>query len=215
MNIKYTINNNVLVKVDKIIEDKIKLGGMELAFRSLNDPNNSRMYGEIVSLPIHMTDEMASSDEYLFKADLFKDFFKTGDTVYFSHTAVLNKERQISDHEFLIPMRNIWARARNGEIIPTPNRTLFEAYYGEDVEEIEYEGQIRKMKVSESGLVIDADPKPDERIATVTHTGRGTNKNIRRGSLCHRQPHTNLKIEIDGREYFSVENDLITGIFTN
>lgn len=152
----------LIVKSPGVYNHYVKHGSLTLYVDPLFKPGHRRVTsGEVHSIPAGVPDYMKIVPEA-----------QVGDKIYFHYNA-LSEDSLIpgSDGLFTIPYDMVFCVVRNGEIIPLAGKILAEKAYDDDVVDLEIGGEIKKVKMSPSGIVIEVNCKHSEKFATLSHIG--------------------------------------------
>jgi co-chaperonin GroES (HSP10) len=202
--------NYLTVKVDSLMEDRIKSTSLDLKIRTdIRPTHHTKIYGEVIGLPRAFRDDVMPDGDILWHSEGIEDFYKIGDKVYFHYNCVLDKAKQIEDNVFFIPARRIYLKVQSDNIIMSPGFSLGDKIYDDNVVEIELDGKRTMAEVSEeTGIVIDIFPKPIEKNLLIKHTSNNK-KNDRVLML----DDSNMEIEVEDQTYYLLENRDIVGTY--
>ena len=202
--------NYLTVKVDSLMEDRIKSTSLDLKIRTdIRPTHHTKIYGEVIGLPRAFRDDVMPDGDILWHSEGIEDFYKIGDKVYFHYNCVLDKQKQIEDNVFFIPARRIFLKVQCDNIIMSPGFSLGDKIYDDNVVEIELDGKKTMAQVSEAtGIVIDMFPKPIEKNLLIKHSSIGK-ANDRVLML----DDNNMEIEVEDQTYYLLENRDILGTY--
>ena len=202
--------NYLTVKVDSLMEDRIKSTSLDLKIRTdIRPTHHTKIYGEVIGLPRAFRDDVMPDGDILWHSEGIEDFYKIGDKVYFHYNCVLDKQKQIEDNVFFIPARRIFLKVQCDNIIMSPGFSLGDKIYDDNVVEIELDGKKTMAQVSEAtGIVIDMFPKPIEKNLLIKHSSIGK-VNDRVLML----DDNNMEIEVEDQTYYLLENRDIVGTY--
>ena len=202
--------NYLTVKVDSLMEDRIKSTSLDLKIRTdIRPTHHTKIYGEVIGLPRAFRDDVMPDGDILWHSEGIEDFYKIGDKVYFHYKCVLDKQKQIEDNVFFIPARRIFLKVQCDNIIMSPGFSLGDKIYDDNVVEIELDGKKTMAQVSEAtGIVIDMFPKPIEKNLLIKHSSIGK-ANDRVLML----DDNNMEIEVEDQTYYLLENRDIVGTY--
>ena len=202
--------NYLTVKVDSLMEDRIKSTSLDLKIRTdIRPTHHTKIYGEVIGLPRAFRDDVMPDGDILWHSEGIEDFYKIGDKVYFHYNCVLDKQKQIEDNVFFIPARRIFLKVQCDNIIMSPGFSLGDKIYDDNVVEIELDGKRTMAEVSEeTGIVIDMFPKPIEKNLLIKHSSIGK-ANDRVLML----DDSNMEIEVEDQTYYLLENRDIVGTY--
>ena len=202
--------NYLTVKVDSLMEDRIKSTSLDLKIRTdIRPTHHTKTYGEVIGLPRAFRDDIMPDGDILWHSEGIEDFYKIGDKVYFHYNCVLDKQKQIEDNVFFIPARRIFLKVQCDNIIMSPGFSLGDKIYDDNVVEIELDGKKTMAQVSEAtGIVIDMFPKPIEKNLLIKHSSIGK-ANDRVLML----DDNNMEIEVEDQTYYLLENRDIVGTY--
>jgi len=202
--------NYLTVKVDSLMEDRIKSTSLDLKIRTdIRPTHHTKIYGEVIGLPRAFRDDVMPDGDILWHSEGIEDFYKIGDKVYFHYNCVLDKQKQIEDNVFFIPARRIFLKVQCDNIIMSPGFSLGDKIYDDNVVEIELDGKKTMAQVSEAtGIVIDMFPKPIEKNLLIKHSSIGK-ENDRVLML----DDNNMEIEVEDQTYYLLENRDIVGTY--
>jgi hypothetical protein len=202
--------NYLTVKVDSLMEDRIKSTSLDLKIRTdIRPTHHTKIYGEVIGLPRAFRDDVMPDGDILWHSEGIEDFYKIGDKVYFHYNCVLDKQKQIEDNVFFIPARRIFLKVQCDNIIMSPGFSLGDKIYDDNVVEIELDGKKTMAQVSEAtGIVIDMFPKPIEKNLLIKHSSIGK-ANDRVLML----DDNNMEIEVEDQTYYLLENRDIVGTY--
>ena len=202
--------NYLTVKVDSLMEDRIKSTSLDLKIRTdIRPTHHTKIYGEVIGLPRAFRDDVMPDGDILWHSEGIEDFYKIGDKVYFHYNCVLDKQKQIEDNVFFIPARRIFLKVQSDNIIMSPGFSLGDKIYDDNVVEIELDGKKTMAQVSEAtGIVIDMFPKPIEKNLLIKHSSIGK-ANDRVLML----DDNNMEIEVEDQTYYLLENRDIVGTY--
>jgi len=202
--------NYLTVKVDSLMEDRIKSTSLDLKIRTdIRPTHHTKIYGEVIGLPRAFRDDVMPDGDILWHSEGIEDFYKIGDKVYFHYNCVLDKQKQIEDNVFFIPARRIFLKVQCDNIIMSPGFSLGDKIYDDNVVEIELDGKKTMAQVSEAtGIVIDMFPKPIEKNLLIKHSSIGK-VNDRVLML----DDSNMEIVVEDQTYYLLENRDIVGTY--
>ena len=202
--------NYLTVRVDSLMEDRIKSTSLDLKIRTdIRPTHHTKIYGEVIGLPRAFRDDVMPDGDILWHSEGIEDFYKIGDKVYFHYNCVLDKQKQIEDNVFFIPARRIFLKVQCDNIIMSPGFSLGDKIYDDNVVEIELDGKRTMAEVSEeTGIVIDMFPKPIEKNLLIKHSSIGK-ANDRVLML----DDNNMEIEVEDQTYYLLENRDIVGTY--
>ena len=202
--------NYLTVRVDSLMEDRIKSTTLDLKIRTdIRPTHHTKIYGEVIGLPRAFRDDVMPDGDILWHSEGIEDFYKIGDKVYFHYNCVLDKQKQIEDNVFFIPARRIFLKVQCDNIIMSPGFSLGDKIYDDNVVEIELDGKRTMAEVSEeTGIVIDMFPKPIEKNLLIKHSSIGK-ANDRVLML----DDNNMEIEVEDQTYYLLENRDIVGTY--
>ena len=202
--------NYLTVRVDSLMEDRIKSTSLDLKIRTdIRPTHHTKIYGEVIGLPRAFRDDVMPDGDILWHSEGIEDFYKIGDKVYFHYNCVLDKQKQIEDNVFFIPARRIFLKVQCDNIIMSPGFSLGDKIYDDNVVEIELDGKKTMAQVSEeTGIVIDMFPKPIEKNLLIKHSSIGK-ANDRVLML----DDSNMEIEVEDQTYYLLENRDIVGTY--
>jgi len=202
--------NYLTVKVDSLMEDRIKSTSLDLKIRTdIRPTHHTKIYGEVIGLPRAFRDDVMPDGDILWHSEGIEDFYKIGDKVYFHYNCVLDKQKQIEDNVFFIPARRIFLKVQCDNIIMSPGFSLGDKIYDDNVVEIELDGKKTMAQVSEAtGIVIDMFPKPIEKNLLIKHSSIGK-ANDRVLML----DDNNMEIVVEDQTYYLLENRDIVGTY--
>ena len=202
--------NYLTVKVDSLMEDRIKSTSLDLKIRTdIRPTHHTKIYGEVIGLPRAFRDDVMPDGDILWHSEGIEDFYKIGDKVYFHYNCVLDKQKQIEDNVFFIPARRTFLKVQCDNIIMSPGFSLGDKIYDDNVVEIELDGKKTMAQVSEAtGIVIDMFPKPIEKNLLIKHSSIGK-ANDRVLML----DDNNMEIEVEDQTYYLLENRDIVGTY--
>ena len=202
--------NYLTVRVDSLMEDRIKSISLDLKIRTdLRPTHHTKIYGEVIGLPRGFRDDVMPDGDILWHSEGIEDFYKIGDKVYFHYNCVLDKAKQIEDNVFFIPARRIFLKVQCDNIIMSPGFSLGDKIYEDNVVEIELDGKQTMAEVSEeTGIVIDMFPKPIEKNLLLKHSSNGK-VNDRVLML----DDSNMEIVVEDQTYYLLENRDIVGTY--
>jgi len=202
--------NYLTVRVDSLMEDRIKSTTLDLKIRTdIRPTHHTKIYGEVIGLPRAFRDDVMPDGDILWHSEGIEDFYKIGDKVYFHYNCVLDKQKQIEDNVFFIPARRIFLKVQCDNIIMSPGFSLGDKIYDDNVVEIELDGKKTMAQVSEAtGIVIDMFPKPIEKNLLIKHSSIGK-ANDRVLML----DDNNMEIEVEDQTYYLLENRDILGTY--
>ena len=202
--------NYLTVKVDSLMEDRIKSTSLDLKIRTdIRPTHHTKIYGEVIGLPRAFRDDVMPDGDILWHSEGIEDFYKIGDKVYFHYNCVLDKQKQIEDNVFFIPARRIFLKVQCDNIIMSPGFSLGDKIYDDNVVEIELDGKKTMAQVSEAtGIVIDMFPKPIEKNLLIKHSS--IDKANDRVLMLD---DNNMEIEVEDQTYYLLENRDIVGTY--
>ena len=202
--------NYLTVRVDSLMEDRIKSTTLDLKIRiDIRPTHHTKIYGEVIGLPRAYRDDVMPDGDILWYSEGIEDFYKIGDKVYFHYNCVLDKQKQIEDNVFFIPARRIFLKVQCDNIIMSPGFSLGDKIYDDNVVEIELDGKRTMAQVSEvTGIVIDMFPKPIEKNLLIKHSSIGK-ANDRVLML----DDNNMEIVVEDQTYYLLENRDIVGTY--
>ena len=202
--------NYLTVRVDSLMEDRIKSTSLDLKIRTdIRPTHHTKIHGEVIGLPRAFRDDVMPDGDILWHSEGIEDFYKIGDKVYFHYNCVLDKQKQIEDNVFFIPARRIFLKVQCDNIIMSPGFSLGDKIYDDNVVEIELDGKKTMAQVSEeTGIVIDMFPKPIEKNLLIKHSSIGK-ANDRVLML----DDSNMEIEVEDQTYYLLENRDIVGTY--
>ena len=202
--------NYLTVRVDSLMEDRIKSTSLDLKIRTdIRPTHHTKIYGEVIGLPRAYRDDVMPDGDILWHSEGIEDFYKIGDKVYFHYNCVLDKAKQIEDNVFFIPARRIFLKVQCDNIIMSPGFSLGDKIYENNVVEIELDGKQTMAEVSEeTGIVIDMFPKPIEKNLLLKHSSNGK-VNDRVLML----DDSNMEIVVEDQTYYLLENRDIVGTY--
>ena len=202
--------NYLTVRVDSLMEDRIKSTSLDLKIRTdIRPTHHTKIYGEVIGLPRAFRDDVMPDGDILWHSEGIEDFYKIGDKVYFHYNCVLDKQKQIEDNVFFIPARRIYLKVQCDNIIMSPGFSLGDKIYDDNVVEIELDGKRTMAQVSEeTGIVIDIFPKPIEKNLLIKHSSIGK-VNDRVLML----DDSNMEIVVEDQTYYLLENRDIVGTY--
>ena len=202
--------NYLTVRVDSLMEDRIKSTSLDLKIRTdIRPTHHTKIYGEVIGLPRAFRDDVMPDGDILWHSEGIEDFYKIGDKVYFHYNCVLDKAKQIEDNVFFIPARRIFLKVQCDNIIMSPGFSLGDKIYEDNVVEIELDGKQTMAEVSEeTGIVIDMFPKPIEKNLLLKHSSNGK-VNDRVLML----DDSNMEIVVEDQTYYLLENRDIVGTY--
>ena len=202
--------NYLTVRVDSLMEDRIKSTTLDLKIRTdIRPTHHTKIYGEVIGLPRAFRDDVMPDGDILWHSEGIEDFYKIGDKVYFHYNCVLDKQKQIEDNVFFIPARRIFLKVQCDNIIMSPGFSLGDKIYDDNVVEIELDGKKTMAQVSEAtGIVIDMFPKPIEKNLLIKHSsiGKANNRVLMLDD-------NNMEIEVEDQTYYLLENRDIVGTY--
>ena len=202
--------NYLTVKVDSLMEDRIKSTSLDLKIRTdIRPTHHTKIYGEVIGLPRAFRDDVMPDGDILWHSEGIEDFYKIGDKVYFHYNCVLDKQKQIEDNVFFIPARRIFLKVQCDNIIMSPGFSLGDKIYDDNVVEIELDGKRTMAEVSEeTGIVIDMFPKPIEKNLLIKHSS--IDKANDRVLMLD---DNNMEIVVEDQTYYLLENRDIVGTY--
>ena len=202
--------NYLTVKVDGLMEDRIKSTTLDLKIRTdIRPTHHTKIYGEVIGLPRAFRDDVMPDGDILWHSEGIEDFYKIGDKVYFHYNCVLDKQKQIEDNVFFIPARRIFLKVQCDNIIMSPGFSLGDKIYDDNVVEIELDGKRTMAEVSEeTGIVIDMFPKPIEKNLLIKHSS--IDKANDRVLMLD---DNNMEIVVEDQTYYLLENRDIVGTY--
>jgi len=202
--------NYLTVKVDSLMEDRIKSTSLDLKIRTdIRPTHHTKIYGEVIGLPRAFRDDVMPDGDILWHSEGIEDFYKIGDKVYFHYNCVLDKQKQIEDNVFFIPARRIFLKVQCDNIIMSPGFSLGDKIYDDNVVEIELDGKKTMAQVSEAtGIVIDMFPKPIEKNLLIKHSS--IDKANDRVLMLD---DNNMEIVVEDQTYYLLENRDIVGTY--
>jgi hypothetical protein len=202
--------NYLTVKVDGLMEDRIKSTTLDLKIRTdIRPTHHTKIYGEVIGLPRAFRDDVMPDGDILWHSEGIEDFYKIGDKVYFHYNCVLDKQKQIEDNVFFIPARRIFLKVQCDNIIMSPGFSLGDKIYDDNVVEIELDGKRTMAQVSEeTGIVIDMFPKPIEKNLLIKHSS--IDKANDRVLMLD---DNNMEIVVEDQTYYLLENRDIVGTY--
>jgi len=202
--------NYLTVRVDSLMEDRIKSTTLDLKIRTdIRPTHHTKIYGEVIGLPRAFRDDVMPDGDILWHSEGIEDFYKIGDKVYFHYNCVLDKQKQIEDNVFFIPARRIFLKVQCDNIIMSPGFSLGDKIYDDNVVEIELDGKRTMAEVSEeTGIVIDMFPKPIEKNLLIKHSS--IDKANDRVLMLD---DNNMEIVVEDQTYYLLENRDIVGTY--
>jgi len=202
--------NYLTVRVDSLMEDRIKSTSLDLKIRTdIRPTHHTKIYGEVIGLPRAFRDDVMPDGDILWHSEGIEDFYKIGDKVYFHYNCVLDKQKQIEDNVFFIPARRIFLKVQCDNIIMSPGFSLGDKIYDDNVVEIELDGKRTMAEVSEeTGIVIDMFPKPIEKNLLIKHSS--IDKANDRVLMLD---DNNMEIVVEDQTYYLLENRDIVGTY--
>lgn len=187
----------LIVRSPGVYNHYIKHGSLTLYVDPLFKPGQRRVTSGIVhAIPSGVPDYMAIVPEVL-----------VGDTLYF-HFNSLSEDSMIpgSDGLFVIPYDMVFCSVRDGKIIPLAGKIFCSAVYDSDVVDLDIDGEIRKCRVSASGIVTEINCKYSEKLARLEHIGTPmigkTRPDVQPGEVIVYIKDGDFKNTIEGQEYF-------------
>lgn len=202
MNIR-PLKDYVIVQIEKERQDEIKHGSLKLeAPVGWNEHGiNAFRYAQTKGVVAGVPDSEERIDREL----------QVGDTVYFHYNAIkTNRVRNKLDidgelyYRFFSDM--IFVKVRDGVITPLNDRALCKPIFDDpDVEEIEIEGKMQKVKISEAGIITKVNAGGhNEKRAILTHIDPYHEEiyGDAVGKVIHYDRHADFEIEIEGEKFF-------------
>lgn len=237
--------NFVIFKTDTLFNDKVKykgIGGRELVIDPSFEPaKHVRIYGEVVSVPIHMSPGIPIAQDYRgipsyhgqspysykYLADIEPEV-KVGDRIYFHFNTVAEKNFVQIDgvhpnRVWYVKVRydQIICAVRDGVIIPIGGYTLvdpdFETW--EDLQVPTYSSIKDKdgkpmLKPKDQWLVRKSTPGYKHLLGFVRHVGsplRGDKCEVSVGQKIIYRRNADWMVHIEGRDYFVIKQRHIEG----
>ena len=188
------LRDSVIVKIDKPYNNEVEYGKLKLEVDVMFNPTHyARIYGEVYSMPRHLTDERYG-------------IIKEGDTVYF-HYNVVDDSHLYGDY-YSVDVERIFCTVRNGDILPLSEWVLVNPLVAE------------RKKVNIGGKNVDVRMKGDlvvginkkvmadkAQIAYISDNDMGLSKN----DVVYIKPDFEFKNKIEGKEYYCVRKKDLLG----
>lgn len=142
---------------------------------------------------------------------------KEGDRIYFHYNA-LEEFNIIPDQQglWVIDYTEIFCAVRDGKIIMIGGKILSEALFDEDIQEVEVDGVMTRVRLTKSGLVSEVNPEHNLRKARLAHIGTPLAGEepvpIQPGDVFYYVNNADFKNTIEGKEYFVMNQEDIIAI---
>lgn len=194
--------NFLSVRVDKMYEDTVRHGSLELKIDPMFKPTHrARIFGEVVGLPLGMSKEYGKPE------------IKLGDKIYFHYLAMDEEMRHLDEKDvFFVPYWMVFCAVRE-TITPVGGWAFAEPYWGEHFEMM-VEGKSIKVREGKSGLVsvIDTYHPQIARLAYIGTPRPGEEEvDVKPGELFYYAKSANFENEIEGKNYFIMQQECIIG----
>jgi co-chaperonin GroES (HSP10) len=205
----YAPKDYVTIRADKMHEDSIKHGSLNLALDSGYAPTvHARTFGEVVGVPRGLS----NADPYP-GMDIE---INVGEKVYFHYNALDdNFKHHIEGDLYYVPYWMIFCAIRESKILPVAGWALAKPWWEMDVCDIEMEGKTVKAVVGSSGLITEIDPPYSKKIARLSHIGSPLKSqgklDLNEGELFYYDKYSDFENEIEGQKYFVMQQDCILG----
>tara|TARA_R100001198_G_scaffold37187_1_gene20235 strand:- start:6866 stop:7501 length:636 start_codon:yes stop_codon:yes gene_type:complete len=188
------LRDSVIVKIDKPYNNEVEYGKLKLEVDVMFNPTHyARIYGEVYSMPRHLTDERYG-------------VIKEGDTVYF-HYNVVDDSHLYGDY-YSVDVERIFCTVRNGDIIPLCEWVLVNPLV-EERKTVNVGGKNVDVRMK-GDLVVGINKKvmaDKAQIAYISDNDMGlSNKDV-----VYIQPDFEFKNEIEGKEYYCVRKKDLLG----
>ena len=192
------IKDFVFIKIDKEFEDTIKYKSLQLVLNpTYNTFQHVRIFGEVTNIPEKLNPEWKIVPEV-----------KVKDRIYF-HFHCICKENRIhlnGQSIYKIPYNQIYCTVREGKIIMIGAHVF-----------VRPEMQKEKEIVTGSGVITQTHIKPKTLIGYIQHIGaplQGETLIAEQGDKIYYLPESDIKINIEGEEYYRMKQKDIIAKFT-
>ena len=160
--------NSLYIRAESCFTDSVKVGALDLYLDTSYRPDHHRVIkAKVASIP-------RGIDKRHHSIGGITPTVCVGDLVYF-HYGVLTEENRLDlDGEvfYRLDYDAVFCRVVDGVISMVGSWVLAEPMYGDDVQEVELsDGVMGKVKMSASGIVVDASPTPLDNRAILKHIG--------------------------------------------
>lgn len=192
------IKDFIFVRIDKEFEDTIKHKSLQLILNpTYNTFQHVRIFGEVTAIPEKLNTDWKIESEV-----------KVRDRIYF-HFHCICKENRIylnGHHLYKIPYNQIYCAVRDEEIIMIGGHVF-----------VNPEMQTEKEIVTGSGVIAQTHTKPKTLTGYIQHTGTpliGEQIIAGQGDKIYYLPESDIKINIEGEEYYRMKQKDIIAKFT-
>lgn len=214
--LKYDIKqapvNTVIVEVGATLDDTVTYGSLTLNIDpEFNPTQYARIYGRVIAVPegkAYATNEL----------EIEKDV-QVGDIIYFHYLTTTDETNCIHGNYFKVPYYWIFCAVRDNAIIPIGSWAFCEKMVEEAFNEVEVNGVKIQATLSNSGLVTGVAKKPSVKYAKLAHIGKplmGVNAlDANAGDVVILEKNSNFVNVIEGKEYYTVQQEYILGTKSN
>lgn len=187
-----------------LTDRKVKTGIVRYVCKKLTQERGLHKYAVLEPFP-YLIDSFFDPCVYANEIEV-----KTEDKVYF-HTTALSEQSRVEVLEngneiHQINYHSIFCYVRDNVIHPVEGKALVQQLYEHEVSDVEYQGQVQKMVVSRSGIIVDHNPKTEKRKGVLRYIGKQVGSEHRSdaqiGDLVLLAPNKDFKNVIEGEEFY-------------